>query len=189
MHYAGTQGRQEGRGVWCLALTCANPQGAAHMIASRRSAVDDNYVRPHPARPSDRQLAIPSPGVDTKSGTSPRAPFGTATTTSSTAPRPTSHSGVRAPKSSPTSRPAALGAEGVSLIVVDQGHTGLRSHRKLDRWVALIGYRRLSYTDVRVPRGQLLGSDHLGFRESGGLRLRTRRPGRQETRDAQRCST
>ncbi|MGC7251466.1 acyl-CoA dehydrogenase, partial [Mycobacteroides abscessus subsp. massiliense] len=61
-------------------------------------------------------------------------------------------------------RTGGPGAGGVSLIVVDKGTPGFEVTRKLDK----MGWRssdtaELSYTDVRVPVANLVGSENTGF--------------------------
>ena len=73
-------------------------------------------------------------------------------------------SGVRADYVVTASRTGGPGAAGVSLIVVDKGTPGFEVTRKLDK----MGWRssdtaELSYTDVRVPAANLIGSENSGF--------------------------
>jgi acyl-CoA dehydrogenase len=77
-------------------------------------------------------------------------------------------SGVRADYVVTASRTGGPGAAGVSLIVVDKGTPGFEVSRKLDK----MGWRssdtaELSYTDVRVPAANLIGSENSGFAQIG----------------------
>ena len=61
-------------------------------------------------------------------------------------------------------RTGGPGAAGVSLLVVEKGTPGFTVSRKLDK----MGWRssdtaELSYTDVRVPVGNLVGPENSGF--------------------------
>ena len=73
-------------------------------------------------------------------------------------------SGVRADYVVTAARTGGPGAAGVSLIVVDKGIPGFEVSRKLDK----MGWRssdtaELSYTDVRVPSANLVGTENTGF--------------------------
>src|SRR5262249_13646455 len=73
-------------------------------------------------------------------------------------------SGVRADYVVTAVRTGGPGAAGVSLLVVEKGTAGFEVTRKLDK----MGWRssdtaELSYTDVRVPRANLVGAEHSGF--------------------------
>ncbi len=73
-------------------------------------------------------------------------------------------SGVRADFVVTAVRTGGPGAAGVSLLVVEKGTPGFTVSRKLDK----MGWRssdtaELSYTDVRVPVGYLVGPENSGF--------------------------
>src|SRR5690606_28260290 len=77
-------------------------------------------------------------------------------------------SGVRADYVVTAVRTGGPGAGGISLIVVDKDgpgcSPGLQVTRKLDK----MGWRssdtaELSYTDARVPAGNLVGAENTGF--------------------------
>ena len=73
-------------------------------------------------------------------------------------------SGVRADYVVTAARTGGPGAAGVSLIVVEKGTPGFAVSRKLNK----MGWRssdtaELSYTDVRVPAGNLIGAENSGF--------------------------
>src|SRR4029077_8692134 len=73
-------------------------------------------------------------------------------------------SGVRADYVVTAVRTGGPGAAGVSLLVVEKGTPGFELTRKLDK----MGWRssdtaELSYTDVRVPRANLVGGENTGF--------------------------
>lgn len=73
-------------------------------------------------------------------------------------------SGVRADFVVTAVRTGGPGAAGVSLLVVEKGTPGFTVSRKLDK----MGWRssdtaELSYTDVRVPVGNLVGPENSGF--------------------------
>ena len=73
-------------------------------------------------------------------------------------------SGVRADYVVTAARTSGPGAAGVSLIVVEKGTPGFAVSRKLNK----MGWRssdtaELSYTDVRVPAGNLIGAENSGF--------------------------
>ena len=59
----------------------------------------------------------------------------------------------------------ALGAKGVSLIVVEADRPGFRKGRKLEKMgQEAADTAELFFEDVRVPAGNLLGEENLGFR-------------------------
>ena len=61
-------------------------------------------------------------------------------------------------------RTGEAGAHGISMIVVPKGTPGFTVSRKLDKmgWLAS-DTGELSYEDVRVPAGNLIGSENHGF--------------------------
>ena len=83
MHYAGAPG-----GVFASLFTCGI--AVPHMIASGDQRLIDTYVRPTLRGEKIGSLAITEPGGGSDVGHLTTRPPATATTTSSTAPRPTS---------------------------------------------------------------------------------------------------
>jgi acyl-CoA dehydrogenase len=73
-------------------------------------------------------------------------------------------SAVRADFVVTAARTGGPGAHGVSLIVVDKGTPGFTVSRKLDKmgWLSS-DTAELSYVDVRVPVGNLVGAENTGF--------------------------
>lgn len=157
MHYAGSPG-----GVYASLFTCGI--AVPHMIASDDQRLIDTYVRPTLRGEKIGALAITEPGGGSDVGhLRTRADLdgdhyvinGAKTYITS---------GVRADYVVTAARTGGPGAGGVSLIVVDKGTPGFEVTRKLDK----MGWRssdtaELSYTDVRVPVANLVGSENTGF--------------------------
>jgi acyl-CoA dehydrogenase len=160
MHYAGTPG-----GVWASLFTCGI--AVPHMIASGDQRLIDTYVRPTLQGELIGSLAITEPGGGSDVGhlttRAVRDPSGNGDYIINGA-KTYITSGVRADYVVTASRTGGPGAAGVSLIVVDKGTPGFEVTRKLDK----MGWRssdtaELSYTDVRVPAANLIGSENSGF--------------------------
>jgi len=164
MHYAGSPG-----GVFASLFTCGI--AVPHMIASEDQRLIDTYVRPTLRGDKIGSLAITEPGggsdvghlttraVRDGSGNGDYIINGAKTYITS---------GVRADYVVTAARTGGPGAAGVSLIVVDKdgpgSSPGLQVSRKLDK----MGWRssdtaELTYTDVRVPAANLIGSENSGF--------------------------
>jgi acyl-CoA dehydrogenase len=165
MHYAGSPG-----GVFASLFTCGI--SVPHMIASGDERLIDTYVRPTLRGELIGSLAITEPGggsdvghlttraVRDGSGDGDYIINGAKTYITS---------GVRADYVVTAARTGGPGAAGVSLIVVDKGTPGFEVSRKLDK----MGWRssdtaELSYTDVRVPAANLIGTENTGFAQIAG---------------------
>ena len=73
-------------------------------------------------------------------------------------------SGVRADFVVTAVRTGDAGAHGISLLVVEKGTPGFSVSRKLEKMGWLCSdTAELSYTDVRVPAGNLVGEENSGF--------------------------
>jgi acyl-CoA dehydrogenase len=157
MHYAGSPG-----GVFASLFTCGI--SVPHMIASGDARLIDEFVRPTLRGEKIGALAITEPDGGSDVGhlrTSARRDGedyiinGAKTYITS---------GVRADYVVTAARTGGRGAAGVSLIVVEKGTRGFEVSRKLDK----MGWRssdtaELSYTDVRVPAANLIGTQNSGF--------------------------
>lgn len=162
LHYAGVPG-----GVFASLFTCGI--STPHMIASGDQRLIDNYVKPTLAGELIGSLAITEPGGGSDVGH---------LTTS--AKRDGDHyivngaktfitSGVRADYVVTAVRTGGPGAAGVSLLLIDKDTPGFEVARKLDK----MGWRssdtaELSFTDVRVPAENLVGSENTGFAQIAG---------------------
>jgi acyl-CoA dehydrogenase len=155
--------------VFASLFTCGI--AVPHMIASEDQRLIDTYVRPTLRGDKIGSLAITEPGggsdvghlttraVRDGSGNGDYIINGAKTYITS---------GVRADYVVTAARTGGPGAAGVSLIVVDKDRPGsspgLQVSRKLDK----MGWRssdtaELTYTDVRVPAANLIGSENSGF--------------------------
>lgn len=157
IHQAGVPG-----GVFASLFTCGI--AVPHIIASGDERLIETYARPTLAGEKIGALAITEPGGGSDVGH-----------LRTTAVRDGDHyivngaktyitSGVRADFVVTAVRTGGPGAAGVSLLVVDKGTPGFEVTRKLDK----MGWRssdtaELSYTDVRVPVTNLVGSENSGF--------------------------
>ena len=173
MHYAGAPG-----GVFASLFTCGI--AVPHMIASGDQRLIDTYVRPTLRGEKIGALAITEPGGGSDVGHLTTTAIRDGDDYIINGAKTYITSGVRADYVVTAARTGGPGAAGVSLIVVDKGTPGFEVTRKLDK----MGWRssdtaELSYTDVRVPAANLIGErEHRLRADRGGLRLRTRRPGR-----------
>ena len=157
MHQAGAPG-----GVFASLFTCGI--AVPHMIASGDEHLIDTYVRPTLRGEKIGSLAITEPGGGSDVGhlTTRAAKEGDEYILNGAKTYITS--GVRADYVVTAARTGGPGAAGVSLIVVDKGAPGFEVSRKLDK----MGWRssdtaELSYTDVRVPSANLVGTENTGF--------------------------
>ena len=157
LHYAGAAG-----GVYASLFT----HGIAlpHLIAAGNPAQIDRWVRPTLAGELIGSLAITEPGGGSDVGH-----------LRTSAVRDGDHFIVNGSKTYITSatradfvvtavRTGGPGAAGVSLLVVDTDTPGFSVTRRLDK----MGWRssdtgELSYVDVRVPVGSLVGEENSGF--------------------------
>ena len=157
MHYAGTPG-----GVSASLFTCGI--SVPHMIASGDQRLIDTYVRPTLRGDLIGSLAITEPGGGSDVGHLTTRAVRDGDDYIVNGAKTYITSGVRADYVVTASRTGGPGAAGVSLIVVDKGTPGFEVSRKLDK----MGWRssdtaELSYTDVRVPAANLIGSENSGF--------------------------
>ncbi|WP_347222356.1 acyl-CoA dehydrogenase family protein [Mycolicibacterium poriferae] len=157
MHQAGAPG-----GVFASLFTCGI--AVPHMIASGDEHLIDTYVRPTLRGEKIGSLAITEPGGGSDVGhlTTRAAKEGDEYILNGAKTYITS--GVRADYVVTAARTGGPGAAGVSLIVVEKGTPGFEVSRKLDK----MGWRssdtaELSYTDVRVPSANLVGTENTGF--------------------------
>ena len=157
MHYAGSPG-----GVFASLFTCGI--SVPHMIASGDARLIDEFVRPTLRGQMIGALAITEPDGGSDVGhlrTSARRDGHDYVINGA---KTYITSGVRADYVVTAARTGGPGAAGVSLIVVEKGTPGFAVSRKLDK----MGWRssdtaELSYTDVRVPAGNLIGAENSGF--------------------------
>jgi len=157
MHYAGSPG-----GVFSSLFTCGI--AVPHMIASGDQRQIDTYVRPTLQGELIGSLAITEPGGGSDVGHLTTRAVRDGDDYIINGAKTYITSGVRADYVVTASRTGGPGAAGVSLIVVDKGTPGFEVTRKLDK----MGWRssdtaELSYTDVRVPVANLIGSENSGF--------------------------
>jgi acyl-CoA dehydrogenase len=157
MHQAGAPG-----GVWASLFTCGI--AVPHMIASGDARQIEEYVRPTLAGEKIGALAITEPGGGSDVGHLRTAAVVDGDDYVINGAKTYITSGVRADYVVTAARTGGPGAAGVSLIVVEKGMPGFEVTRKLDK----MGWRssdtaELSYTDVRVPRANLVGAENSGF--------------------------
>ncbi|MGF2943781.1 acyl-CoA dehydrogenase family protein [Mycobacterium sp. Lab-001] len=161
VHAAGAPG-----GVFASLFTCGI--AVPHMIATGDARLVDEFVRPTLAGERIGALAITEPGGGSDVGhlrtTAVRrsGPEGDHYVVNGAKTYITS--GVRADYVVTAVRTGGPGAAGVSLLVVEKGSPGFEVSRKLDK----MGWRssdtaELSYTDVRVPADNLVGTENSGF--------------------------
>ena len=157
MHQAGAPG-----GVWASLFTCGI--AVPHMIASGDERQIETYVRPTLAGEKIGALAITEPGGGSDVGHLRTAAVPDGGDYVINGAKTYITSGVRADYVVTAARTGGPGAAGVSLIVVEKGTPGFVVTRKLEK----MGWRssdtaELSYTDVRVPRANLVGAENSGF--------------------------
>ncbi|WP_204806541.1 acyl-CoA dehydrogenase family protein [Mycobacterium riyadhense] len=156
-HQAGMPG-----GVWASLFTCGI--AVPHMIASGDERQIETYVRPTLAGERIGALAITEPGGGSDVGHLRTAAVSDGHDYVINGAKTYITSGVRADYVVTAVRTGGPGAAGVSLIVVEKGTPGFEVTRKLDK----MGWRssdtaELSYTDVRVPKANLVGAENSGF--------------------------
>ncbi|QZT55993.1 acyl-CoA dehydrogenase family protein [Mycolicibacterium austroafricanum] len=161
MHRAGAPG-----GVFASLFTSGI--AVPHMIASRDEHLIDNYVRPTLRGEKIGALAITEPGGGSDVGHLTTRAVKDGDCYILNGAKTFITSGVRADYVVTAVRTGGPGAGGISLIVVDKDgpgcSPGLQVTRKLDK----MGWRssdtaELSYTDARVPAGNLVGAENTGF--------------------------
>jgi acyl-CoA dehydrogenase len=157
VHQAGAPG-----GVWASLFTCGI--AVPHMIASGDERQIETYVRPTLAGEKIGALAITEPGGGSDVGHLRTAAVPDGGDYVINGAKTYITSGVRADYVVTAARTGGPGAAGVSLIVVEKGTPGFVVTRKLEK----MGWRssdtaELSYTDVRVPRANLVGAENSGF--------------------------
>ncbi|MFA7511212.1 MAG: acyl-CoA dehydrogenase family protein [Mycolicibacterium vanbaalenii] len=161
MHRAGAPG-----GVFASLFTSGI--AVPHMIASGDEHLIDTYVRPTLRGEKIGALAITEPGGGSDVGHLTTRAVKDGDCYILNGAKTFITSGVRADYVVTAVRTGGPGAGGISLIVVDKGgpgcSPGLQVTRKLDK----MGWRssdtaELSYTDARVPAGNLVGAENTGF--------------------------
>ncbi len=163
MHYDGCSG-----GLFASLFTCGI--AVPHLIAAGDPGQIDRWVRPVLEGTAIGALAITEPGGGSDVGH-----------LRTRAVRDGDHyvvdgaktfitSGVRADfvvtavRTGDPGEPGGAGAAGVSLLVVEKGTPGFEVSRRLDKmgWLAS-DTAELSFTDCRVPAGNLVGPENSGF--------------------------
>ncbi|KUI20255.1 acyl-CoA dehydrogenase [Mycobacterium sp. GA-1285] len=157
MHYAGAPG-----GVFASLFTSGI--AVPHMIASGDERLIDTYVRPTLRGEKIGSLAITEPGGGSDVGHLTTKALRDGDDYIVNGAKTYITSGVRADYVVTAVRTGGPGAAGISLLVVDKGTPGFQVTRKLDK----MGWRssdtaELSYTDVRVPAANLVGTENSGF--------------------------
>lgn len=161
MHRAGAPG-----GVFASLFTSGI--AVPHMIASGDEHLIDTYVRPTLRGEKIGALAITEPGGGSDVGHLTTRAVKDGDCYILNGAKTFITSGVRADYVVTAVRTGGPGAGGISLIVVDKDgpgcSPGLQVTRKLDK----MGWRssdtaELSYTDARVPAGNLVGAENTGF--------------------------
>lgn len=162
LHYAGVAG-----GVHASLFTCGI--AVPHLIASGDRALVDRWVRPTLSGELVGALAVTEPG-----GGSDVARLRTTARRDGDAyvvdgSKTYITSGVRADFVVTAVRtggddPERRGAAGLSLLLIPKGTPGFTVTRRPDK----LGWRssdtaELSFADVRVPAGNLVGAEHTGF--------------------------
>ena len=157
LHYAGAAG-----GVYASLFT----HGIAlpHMIVAGDPAQIDRWARPTLAGQMIGSLAITEPGGGSDVGHLRTSAVRDGDHYIVNGSKTYITSGVRADFVVTAVRTGGPGAAGVSLLVVDTDTPGFSVTRKLDK----MGWRssdtaELSYVDVRVPVGNLVGPENSGF--------------------------
>ncbi len=157
LHQSGAPG-----GVFASLFTCGI--AVPHMIASGDERLIETYVRPTLAGEKIGALAITEPGGGSDVGHLRTTAILDGDHYIVNGAKTYITSGVRADFVVTAVRTGGPGAAGVSLLVVDKGTPGFEVTRKLDK----MGWRcsdtaELSYTDVRVPAANLVGTANTGF--------------------------
>jgi acyl-CoA dehydrogenase len=157
LHQAGAPG-----GVFASLFTCGI--AVPHMIASGDRRLIEEFVRPTLAGDKIGALAITEPGGGSDVGHLRTTAVLDGDHYVVNGAKTYITSGVRADYVVTAVRTGGPGAAGVSLLVVEKGTPGFEVSRKLDK----MGWRssdtaELSYTDVRVPAANIIGSENSGF--------------------------
>jgi acyl-CoA dehydrogenase len=157
LHQAGAPG-----GVFASLFTCGI--AVPHMIASGDRRLIEGFVRPTLAGDKIGALAITEPGGGSDVGHLRTTAVLDGDHYVVNGAKTYITSGVRADYVVSAVRTGGPGAAGVSLLVVEKGTPGFEVSRKLDK----MGWRssdtaELSYTDVRVPAANVIGSENSGF--------------------------
>jgi acyl-CoA dehydrogenase len=161
LHDAGVPG-----GVYASLFTCGI--AVPHMVASGDQRLIDAFVRPTLQGNKIGALAITEPGGGSDVGHLRTTAVSCSDSSGDcyvvNGAKTYITSGVRADYVVTAVRTGGPGAAGVSLLVVEKGTPGFEVTRKLDK----MGWRssdtaELSYTDVRVPVANLVGTENSGF--------------------------
>jgi acyl-CoA dehydrogenase len=157
LHQAGGPG-----GVFASLFTCGI--AVPHMIASGDRRLIEEFVRPTLAGDKIGALAITEPGGGSDVGHLRTTAVLDGDHYVVNGAKTYITSGVRADYVVTAVRTGGPGAAGVSLLVAEKGTPGFEVSRKLDK----MGWRssdtaELSYTDVRVPAANIIGSENSGF--------------------------
>jgi acyl-CoA dehydrogenase len=157
LHQAGAPG-----GVFASLFTCGI--AVPHMIASGDRRLIEEFVRPTLAGDKIGALAITEPGGGSDVGHLRTTAVLDGDHYVVNGAKTYITSGVRADYVVSAVRTGGPGAAGVSLLVAEKGTPGFEVSRKLDK----MGWRssdtaELSYTDVRVPAANIIGSENSGF--------------------------
>jgi acyl-CoA dehydrogenase len=161
LHDAGVPG-----GVYASLFTCGI--AVPHMVASGDQRLIDAFVRPTLQGNKIGALAITEPGGGSDVGHLRTTAVSCSDSSGDcyvvNGAKTYITSGVRADYVVTAVRTGGPGAAGVSLLVVEKGTPGFEVTRKLDK----MGWRssdtaELSYTEVRVPVANLVGTENSGF--------------------------
>jgi len=160
LHEAGTPG-----GVFASLFTCGI--AVPHMAASGDERLIEKFLRPTLRGELIGALAITEPGGGSDVGHLRTTAARTGDEYIVNGAKTYITSGVRADYVVTAVRTGGAehpGASGVSLLVVEKGTPGFDVTRRLDK----MGWRssdtaELSYTEVRVPAGNLVGAANTGF--------------------------
>ncbi|QKT08278.1 acyl-CoA dehydrogenase family protein [Gordonia sp. X0973] len=157
MLYLGTSG-----GVMASLFT--NGISLPHLVAAGDPAQIDRWVRPTLAGEKIGSLAITEPGGGSDVGHLRTKAVRDGDEYVVNGSKTFITSAVRAAFVVTAVRTGGDGAAGVSLLVVEKGTPGFTVARKLDKmgWLAS-DTAELSYEDVRVPVGNLVGAENSGF--------------------------
>lgn len=157
MHYAGGSG-----GLVASLLTCGI--ALPHIVASGNHEQVERWVRPTLEGALIGSLAITEPdgGSDVASLRTTARRDGDDFIVNGAKTYITS--GCRADFVTTAVRTGGPGAHGISLLVIERGTPGFEVSRKLDKMGWLCSdTAELSFTDVRVPTGNLVGAEGSGF--------------------------
>jgi acyl-CoA dehydrogenase len=157
LHEAGCPG-----GVFASLFTSGI--AVPHMAATGTADLIDRFVRPTLHGEMIGALAITEPGGGSDVGHLRTAAVRDGDEYIVNGAKTYITSGVRADYVVTAVRTGGPGAGGISLLVVEKGTPGFEVSRKLDK----MGWRssdtaELSYTDVRVPAANLVGTENSGF--------------------------